>query len=249
MKLCTSPRKRRKKYYFDGEMYAVINYAEGGRLKAIYKNELEIPTVIDNGANVNVLPKAYYDQHRELQELPKTKANMPPIMTGNGMIPAYFWIDIPLEIQGVVIQLRCIVCESTAGHGLLISRLSLDQLQAIQLYYKNQLMIKMNAIPIIVTQGLSLAPNKRQTIMAKLDVTDKSLHKRPIQGDAISWITTNRKGFPLIPVVSEYNNNVTAIAFKNNSEFLQSIKKGQVIGFLDIRSKDGSLAKCNGLSR
>ena len=154
--------EKAQKVLFDGEMYAVINYTEGGRLKAIYKNELEIPTAIDNGANVNVLPKAYYDQHQELQELPKIKANMPPIMTGNSTILAYFWIDVPLEIQGVVIQLRCIVCESTAGHGLLISRLALDQLQAIQLYDKNQLLIKMNAIPIIATQGLSLAPNKRQ---------------------------------------------------------------------------------------
>ena len=235
--------EKAQKVLFDGEMYAVINYAEGGRLKAIYKNELEIPTAIDNGANVNVLPKAYYDQHQELQELPKIKANMPPIMTGNGIIPAYFWIDIPLEIQGVVIQLRCIVCESTAAHGLLISRLALDQLLAIQLYDKNQLLIKMNAIPIIATQGLNLAPNKRQTITAKLDATDKNLQRRPIQGEAISWITTNRKGFPLIPVVTEFHNNNTAIAFKNNSEFVQSIKKGQVIGFLDMRSKDGSLAK------
>ena len=31
-------------------------------------------------------------------------------------------------------QLRCIVCDSTAGHGLLFSRMSLDQMQAIQLY-------------------------------------------------------------------------------------------------------------------
>ena len=30
---------------------------------------------------------------------------------------------------------------------------------------------------------------------------------------------------------------------KNNSEYRQSIKKGQIIGFLDLRSKDGSLAK------
>ena len=235
--------EKAQKVLFDGEMYAVINYTEGGRLKAIYKNELEIPTAIDNGANINVLPKAYYDQHQELQELPKIKANMPPIMTGNGTIPAYFWIDIPLEIQGVVIQLRCIVCESTAGHGLLISRLPLDQLQAIQLYDKNQLLIKMNAIPIIATQGLNLAPNNRQTLTAQLEVTDKTLHRRPIQGEAISWIATNRKGFPLIPVVTEYHNNTTIIAFKNNSESLQSIKKGQVIGFLDMRSKDGSLAK------
>ena len=148
MKLHTSPRKKCKKYYLMGKCMLLLIIQRAAASKAIYKNELEIPTAIDNGANVNVLPKAYYDQH---QELPKIKANMPPIMTGNGTIPAYFWIDVPLEIQGVVLQLRCIVCESTAGHGLLISRLALDQLQAIQLYDKNQLLIKMNAIPIIAT--------------------------------------------------------------------------------------------------
>ena len=134
---------------------------------------------------------------------------MPPIMTGNGTIPAYFRLDIPLEIQGVIIQLRCIVCESTAGHGLLISRLTLDQLQAIQLYDKNQLLVKMNAIPIIATQGLNLAPNKRQTITAKLSITDRNLDRRPVQGEAISWIRTNREGFPYIPVITEYHNNMT----------------------------------------
>ena len=81
---------------------------------------------------------------------------MQPIMTGNGTIPAYFWMDLPLTIQGIDIQLRCIVCDSTAGHGLLISRLALDQLQAIQLYDKKQVLIKMNAIPIIATQGLNI---------------------------------------------------------------------------------------------
>ena len=235
--------EKAQKVLFDWEMYAVITYHEGGHLKAIYKNELEIPTAIDNGANVNVLPKAFYDQHPQLHELPKIKANMQPIMTGNGTIPAYFWMDIPLTIQGVEIQLRCIICDSTAGHGLLISRLALDQLQAIQLYDKKQVLIKMNAIPIIATQGLNIVPNMRQIITAKLSVTDRALESKPVQGDAISWITTNREGFPHIPVVSRYHKNQTAIAFKNNSEYKQSIKKGQIIGFLDLRSKDGSLAK------
>ena len=93
--------EKAQKVLFDGEMYAVILYQEGSRLKAIYKNELEIPTAIDNGANVNVLPKAFYDQHPQLHELPKIKANMQPIMTGNGTIPAYFWMDLPLTIQGI----------------------------------------------------------------------------------------------------------------------------------------------------
>ena len=147
-----------QKVLFDGEMYAVIKYQEGGHLTAIYKNELEIPTAIDNGANVNVLPKAFYDQHPQLHELPKMKANMQPIMTGNGTIPAYFWMDIPIEIQGIVIQLRCIICDSTAGYGLLLSRLALDQLQAIQLYDKNQVLIKINAIPLRSDTGFKFSP-------------------------------------------------------------------------------------------
>ena len=77
-----------------------------------------------------------------LHKLPKVSANMQPIMMGNGSIPAYFWIDLPLEIQGIHLQLRCIVCDSTARHGLLFSRMSLDQMQAIQLYDKRQVLLK-----------------------------------------------------------------------------------------------------------
>ena len=101
----------------------------------------------------------------------------------------------------------------------------------------------MNAIPIIATQGLNIAPNMKQTITAKLSITDQALERKLIQGDAVSWITTNRDGFPYIPVVTPYHRNQTIISFKNNSEYQQSIKKGQIIGFLDLRSKDGSLAK------
>ena len=53
-----------KKVLFDGEIYAQFEYDERGNLKAMYKNELEIPTFIDNGASVNVLPKAFYGKHK-----------------------------------------------------------------------------------------------------------------------------------------------------------------------------------------
>ena len=95
-----------------------------------------------------------------LHKLLNVSANMQPIMTGNGTIPAYFQIDLPLEIQGIFLQLRCIVCDSTAGHGLLFSRMSLDQMQAIQLYDKPQVLLKMNAIPLVLAQGATISPNQ-----------------------------------------------------------------------------------------
>ena len=110
-----------------------------------------------------MLPKAFYDQHKILHKLPKVSVNMQPIMTGNGAIPAYFWIDLSLEIQGILLQLHCIVCNSTAGHGLLFSRMSLDQMQAIQLYDKRQVLLKMNAVPLVLTQGATISPNQKRS--------------------------------------------------------------------------------------
>ena len=99
----------------------------------------------------------------------------------------------------------------------------------------------MNAIPLILTQGATINPNQRKVVTAELKVTDPELCRKPIQGDAVTWVTTNKDGFPLVPVVSEYTANKTSIGFKNNSETTQALRKGQVIGYLDLRSKDGSL--------
>ena len=87
----------------------------------------------------------------------------------------------------------------------------------------------MKAIPLVLTQGATISPNQRKVVTAELKVTDPQLCKKPIQGDAIMWVTTNKDGFPFVPVVSEYTANKTSIGFKNNSETTQSLQKGQVI--------------------
>ena len=81
----------------------------------------------------------------------------------------------------------------------------------------------MNAIPLVLTQGATIGPNQSSVVTAQLQVTDPPLCKRLIQGDAVTWITTNKEGFPYIPVVSEYTTNKTTIGFKNNSEYQQSL--------------------------
>ena len=101
----------------------------------------------------------------------------------------------------------------------------------------------MNAIPLVLTHGATISPNQRKVMTAELRVMDPELCRKPIQGDAITWVTTNKDGFPLVPVVSEYTANKTSIGFKNNSETTKSLRKGQVIGYLDLRSKEGSLTR------
>ena len=69
----------------------------------------------------------------------------------------------------------------------------------------------MNVIPLILIEGATISPNQEKVVNAKLQVTDPALKYKPIQGDAVMWITTNKTGFPFIPVVSEYIANKTSI--------------------------------------
>ena len=62
----------------------------------------------------------------------------------------------------------------------------------------------MNAIPLILMEGATISPYQEKVVNAKLQVTDPALKYKPIQGDAVTWITTNKIRFPFVPVVSEY---------------------------------------------
>ena len=82
--------------------------------------------------------------------------------------------------------------------------------------------MKINTIPLILTQEATISPNQRKVVTAELKVTDPELRKKPIREDAVIWVTTNKDGFPLVPVVSKYIANKTSIGFKNNSGTIQS---------------------------
>ena len=230
------------KVHFDNQLYAVITYEEGHKLVAMYRNELEIPTMIDNGASVNVIPKWYYDQHNELHDLPKSKDNVQNIMTGNGQIKTHLWIEIPVNIQGVLMQLKCLVCDSRAPHSLLLSRLALNQMHAIQLYDKRQLYIAINTYSLEIVEATTIIPGKRKTVAVRIKSRDPKMKEVKVQGDAISWIKTSNPGYPLQPVVTEFKNNLTTVEFANASSVIRHLKPGETIGYLDLRSKDGSLA-------
>ena len=238
---CLSGEKA-PKVHFDNQLYAVITYEEGHKLVAMYRNELEIPTMIDNGASVNVIPKWYYDQHNELHDLPKSKDNVQNIMTGNGQIKTHFWIEIPVDIQGVLMQLKCLVCDSHAPHSLLLNRLALNQMHAIQLYDKRQLYIAINTYSLEIVKDTTVNPGKRKTVTVRIKSKDPKMKEVNVQGDAISWIKTSKSGYPFQPVVTEFTNNLTTVEFANASPVIRHLKPGETIGYLDLRSKDRSLA-------
>ena len=167
-----------QKVIFNENMYAKIKYDEKGHLLALYESAgsaapLEIPVVIDNGASVNVTPKWFYDQNKILHTLPKQKSYLPQNNTGNDLIDNHFWIDIPIQMQGVFLQVKSLVCRTQAPYGLLLSRHALNQMQYIQVYDKQEVWLKQTAIPLITTTNISVYPKQIKEVILKLDVTSQ----------------------------------------------------------------------------
>ena len=62
-----------------------------------------------------------------------------------------------------------------------------------------------------------------------------------IEGKSVSWIVTKQEGFPLQPIVTDFIANTTSVHYNNNTSQVQKLHKGEILGYLDLRSKDGSL--------
>ena len=111
----------------------MIDYDPDSSLEGTYDKTFKIPMYVDNGITVNLLPTSYYEQATFLHHLPKYDATGEIIRTGNGTIAAHFWADIQLNIQGCLIQLKVLVCDTQARTSILLSRMALEQLQLWQI--------------------------------------------------------------------------------------------------------------------
>ena len=141
-------------------------------------------------------------------------------------------------MQGVFLQVKSLVCGTQAPYGLLLSRHALNQMQCIQVYDRQEVWLKQTTIPLIATTNTSVYPKQIKEVILKLDFTSQKLH---IEGRSVSWIVTKQLGFPLQPVVTDFVANTTTIRYINNTEKVQKLYKGETLGYLDLRSRDGSL--------
>ena len=107
--------------------YSVIQYADDGLVTGLYDNTHEIPILVDNESTLNIMPIYYYDKAYYLHHLPKEREAR-TIHTCNGAVQAHFWIDISVNIQGCMLQLKLklLVCDTQAKARILLSKMALE---------------------------------------------------------------------------------------------------------------------------
>ena len=84
---------------------------------------------IDNGATPSILHMRTYNKFPLLHTYPKTKRKT-PIHTGGGIINSHFWLEIPLQIDKQIIQIKALVCKLEYPYNIVLGRTSLAQLSA-----------------------------------------------------------------------------------------------------------------------
>ena len=114
--------------------YSMLTYLDNGMMTGTYDNTHDIPIYIDNGSTLNIMPTHFYDNAYYLHHLPKAPTAAKTILTGNGPVKTHFWIDVLLNVQGCMIQLKLLVCDTQAQTGILLSKMALEQLQTWQDY-------------------------------------------------------------------------------------------------------------------
>ena len=218
--------------------YSMLTYLDNGIMTGTYDNTHDIPIYIDNGSTLNIMPTHFYDNAYYLHHLPKAPTAAKTILTGNGPVKTHFWIDVLLNVQGCMIQLKLLVCNTQAQTGILLSKMALEHLQTWQDYSNNTLYVKQTAIPLHAIQNIELLPDRKTTIELIADKTNELQYKDIIGGQGIVWVWSNDSSKPLQPVVGTFHNDKTLITFANTTGKTQYITKGALVAILDMRSKD-----------
>ena len=221
--------------------YSMLTYLDNGMMTGTYDNTHDIPIYIDNGSTLNIMPTHFNDNAYYLHHLPKVPMAAKTILTGNGPVKTHFWIDLLLNVQGCMIQLKLLVCDTQAQTRILLSKMALEQLQTWQDYTYNTLYVKQTAIPLHAIQNIELLPDRKTTIEVIADKTNELHYKDIIGGQGIVWVWSNDSSKPLQPIVATFHNDKTLITFENTTGQTQYITKGALVTILDMRSKDGGM--------
>ena len=139
--------------------YSMLIYLDNGMMTGTYDNTHDNPIYIDNGSTLNIMPMHFYDNAYYLHHLPKAPTAAKTILTGNGPVKTHFWIDVLLNVQGCMIQLKLLICDTQAQTGIILSKMALEQLQTWQDYSNNTLYVKQTAIPLHAIQNIELLPD------------------------------------------------------------------------------------------
>ena len=221
--------------------YSMLTYPDNGMMTGTYDNTHDIPIYIDNRSTLNIMPTHFYDNAYYLHHLLKAPTAAKTILTGNGPVKTHFWIDVLLNVQGCMLQLKLLVCDTQAQTGILLSKMALEQLQTWQDYSNNTLYVKQTAIPLHAIQNIELLPDRKTTIEVVADKTHEQYHKDIIRGQGIVWVWSNDSSKPLQPIVATFHNDKTLITFENTTGQTQYITKGALVAILDMHSKDGGM--------
>ena len=141
--------------------YSMLTYLDNGMMTGTYDNTHDIPIYIDNGSTLNIMPTHFMIRHTICIIYPKAPTAAKTILTGNGPVKTHFWIDVLLNVQGCMIQLKLLVCDTQAQTGILLSKMALEQLQTWQDYSNNTLYVKQTAIQYMLFKISNYYPTEK----------------------------------------------------------------------------------------
>ena len=216
--------------------------AKHGKLTGMFEH-IPIPIMIDDGATIGIMPTSFYYLHNEIQRLPTIKPHHTRIHTGNGAIEAHFLIDLPLNIQGVLIQLRLLVCDSQVPAAVLLSRSAMVQLQITHNYNTSEIYIPYQSINVRLTNKVLIPPNTKVRCHGRLDRFEKDGQPCHISGRAIFWAYISSRYKPYIPLLVDIHQHTIVFTVYNRGRNTKTLHVGDRVGCIDVRSKDGSITR------
>ena len=218
-------------WFSEGRFPITINSEAKGYL--MDGTPLRVKTLIDSGASKPILSTSFYDKNKFLHTYPKYKIKSRPLMLGNGSTMTIDeCITIVVNFGGHIFEVTCFLAPIMDDYDFIIGQKSMYELEGGPNFGNLTFHFMMRSVDIVSRDELCIKKGEKGRLFLKMKEAPPGFK----HGRGILKLKTSREDkLPQTILVDIRNKKIEIVAHNIRDEDWY-IKKGEVVGSLDMRS-------------
>ena len=191
-------------------------------------NSIKVTTLMDTGCSKPILNKKFYDKHPYLHQFPHYPLQAIGVVVANdGVIKVTEAIQFMVKFHGHVFEFIAYLANISESFDLVIGQKSMYELEASVEFNNLAFSFLKRSLPVYAVDNFNIRPGKTKDIVMEL---------KDIPFKISGYKDFSEIGVATVAKLKSENYGKTTIQLTNHSNIDWKIHKGEMLGYLDMRS-------------
>ena len=199
--------------------------------------KIKVNTLIDSDCSKPILNRNFYERNKFIHSYPIYKIETRGVRIANDtIIPVDEAIHFMIKFQGHVFEIIAYLANMTADYDFLIGQKSMCELEAGANFRNLSFQFIMRSLNLYSSENVNIKPGQTKTYSLELNELPPGMPDPKEEHDVIVKLKMFRSDQLVQTLLAKWHNNRILLHVTNKRDKIWKIKKGEMMGSMDMRS-------------